>query len=254
MPLLYYNYYFIIDFLICEWYNYTERTFLDREDSMKISEMPTEKQLKHYKELLEKRIATENIKEKLETKLEKEITRNAFKKAGDLFSFPFKKGAFAALLEAILFLGATIIFASCGFFVIWAILFCAIVDFLYIILYGLAYPCMILYFALFKKPRVKSLEKKLKKVKNTLSHMTKKETLQQKIRSLEPKKSESTYSSSSYTSSSEITSTSGITSTDYYKSKVDEYYRQYMGYPPKDDSSLSSLSTDTTLDLHPGDY
>ena len=48
MPLLYYNYYFIIDFLICEWYNYTERTFLDREDSMKISEMPTEKQLKHY--------------------------------------------------------------------------------------------------------------------------------------------------------------------------------------------------------------
>lgn len=155
---------------------------------MEISEMPIEKQLKHYKELLEKRIATENIKEKLETKLEKEITRNAFKKAGDLFSFPFKKGAFAALLEAILFLGATIIFAGCGFFVIWAILFCAIVDFLYIILYGLAYPCMILYFALFKKTRVKSLEKKLKKVENTLSHMTEKETLQKKIRSLEPEK------------------------------------------------------------------
>ena len=82
MPLLYYNYYFIIDFLICEWYNYTERTFLDREDSMKISEMPTEKQLKHYKELLEKRIATENIKEKIETKLEKEIRETPLKKPG----------------------------------------------------------------------------------------------------------------------------------------------------------------------------
>ncbi len=47
---------------------------------------------------------------------------------------------------------------------------------------------------------------------------------------------------------------SGVESTDYYKEKVDEYYRLYMNFPPKEEKTLSDLATDTTLDLHPGDY
>ena len=50
------------------------------------------------------------------------------------------------------------------------------------------------------------------------------------------------------------TSNPGVEETEWYKEKSDEYYRMYMGFPPKEESSLSSLSTDATLDMHPGDY
>ena len=66
----------------------------------------------------------------------------------------------------------------------------------------------------------------------------------------------SSSSSSSYSSSSSssYTTTSDVTSTEYYKEAVDKYYRTYMGFPPKDENKLPDYATDTTLDMHPGDY
>lgn len=219
---------------------------------MNISEMSNSSQLKYYEEKLAIREKKENLRDKLEQALDREQNFNAFAKAKKIFSFPFKNEAFGALFDAILFLGATLIFSVCAFFVLWAVLFCAIVDFIYIILFGLAYPFVLLYFAIFKKQRIEKLKKKLNKVKNSLSGMPEKEELQNKIRSLN-KTQTSTHTDSSNSSAS-YSSSSGIESTDYYKNKKDEYYRLYMGFPPKEESSLSSLSTDTTLDLHPGDY
>ena len=216
----------------------------------KKTEISVGEQLKYYEDKLALRVKKENLLEKQEKALEREECFGAFWHAKRVFSFPFKGGAFAALWTAILALGATLIFSGCAFFVTWAVAFCAIVDLIYAILYGLGYPFIVAYFAIFKKKRIKRLKAKINKTTMSLSQMTPKSELKQKIRELNKN---NTTERNSYTGSTY--STSGITNTEYYKNKKEEYFRQYMGYPPKDeDSGLSSLSTDTTLDLHPGDY
>ena len=201
--------------------------------------------LRYYTERLAERVEKENLIREQEKALEGEKTRSAFKKAASLFSFPFKSDAFGALLTAILTLYMTIIFAGCAIFVIIAVVFCALVDFLYIILFGLFYPFALLYFAAFKPLRIRRLGKKLEKTNNSLAHMISKKELEDKIAELKRNMPET---------KSVYTSNPGVEETEWYKEKSDEYYRMYMGFPPKEESSLSSLSTDATLDMHPGDY
>ena len=95
------------------------------------------------------------------------------------------------------------------------------------------------------------MEGKLEKVRKTLSKGKSSGAIRREID--EREKVNSSYSSSS-SSSSSYTPTSDVTSTDYYKEAVDKYYRVYMGFPPKDDGKLPDYATDTTLDMHPGDY
>jgi hypothetical protein len=216
----------------------------------RVVDMSNGEKVRYYKEKLDHRIKSENLLKRYKEALEREKSLSAHRKVKRVFSFPFKGGAFAALWDAILFLGATLIFASCGFFVLWAIIFCALVDFIYMVAFGLGYPFILAYFVIFKNARIKALEKKINKTRKHLSSIMKKEEIKTKLSDAEKALNSSQYS---YTVSS-YSSTSGIESTEYYKAKTDEYFRAYMGQPPKDDNSLSSLSTDTTLDMHPGDY
>lgn len=199
---------------------------------------------KRIEEAIEKRGRLEGLKKKYNKKLADERKLSAFKKAARCFSFPFKEEAFSALWTAARTVMITIIFASCAGFIAVAAMVCGIIDLLYILLFAVAYPFLVLYFLLFKGLRIKCFERKIEKINQQLKSCRSMKTLSKELAECNPK------STHSYTSSD----SSGITSTDYYKEKVDEYYRIYMGYPPKEDKALSDLATDTTLDLHPGDY
>lgn len=199
---------------------------------------------KRLEEAIEKRGKLEGLKKKYQEKLKNEREVSAHKQAARCFSFPFKAEAFSALWTAAHTVMITIIFASCAGFIAVAAMVCAIIDAVYILLFAVAYPFLFLYFLLFKGLRIKCFERKLEKINQQLNSYPSMRTLSRELAECNPK------STHSYTSSD----SSGITSTDYYKEKADEYYRIYMGYPPKEDKPLSDLSTDTTLDLHPGDY
>ena len=203
-------------------------------------------------EKLDKRIKLENTRKKYKTKIKKEQSRTAFEKAKATFSIPFTREAFDKLLTAMLAMIVTIIFASCSGTMVIAMLFCAIVDVLYLAFYVIAFPFILLYFAVFKGARIKSLERKLKKVNEKLSKGKSSSALKKELAECEARIKSSSSSSSS--TSTSYSSSSGITDTEYYKEAVDRYYRTYMGFPPKEGDSLPDRATDTTLDMHPGDY
>ena len=210
--------------------------------------------LRALREKLEKRVELENKREKYKKKIKEEQTLSAFKKAKGAFSLPFKKSAFENLVMAMITLLCTIIFASCSGAIVIAMLFCAVVDVLYVPLYFVFFPFLMLYFIVFKGLRIKILEGKLEKVRKTLSKGKSSKALRREIEECE-KVNSSHSSSSSYSSSSySNTPSSDVTSTEYYKEAVDKYYRTYMGFPPKDENKLPDYATDTTLDMHPGDY
>ena len=212
---------------------------------MRIINMTPSQQIKHYTDMLVRREEMEKQEVDLEKALKRERELSAAKKAARLFSLPFKKRAFKAINDASQVLALTFVFAVLAAFVQFGSVFCAIVDFVYIILFGLFYPFALFYFAAFKSLRIKKFEEKIEKIEKSLSNMTSRKVLEEKIAKIKNDMPETT---SSYTSKS------SVEDTEWYKEKSDEYYRMYMGYPPKEESSLSSLSTDTTLDLHPGDY
>ena len=204
-------------------------------------------------EKLDKRIKLENTREKYKTKIKKEQSHTAFEKAKAAFDIPFKQEAFEKLLTAMLAMIVTIIFASCSGAMVIAMLFCAIVDVLYLAFYVIAFPFILLYFAVFKGARIKRLERKLNKVIEKLSKGKSSSALKKELAECEAR-IKSNSSSSSSSSSTSYSSSSGITDTEYYKEAVDRYYRTYMGFPPKEGDSLPDRATDTTLDMHPGDY
>ena len=211
--------------------------------------------LRALREKLEKRVELENKREKYKKKIKEEQTLSAFKKAKGAFSLPFKKSAFENLVMAMITLLCTIIFASCSGAIVIAMLFCAVVDVLYVPLYFVFFPFLMLYFIVFKGLRIKILEGKLEKVRKTLSKGKSSGAIRREIEEREKVNSSSSSSSSySSSSSSSYTPTSDVTSTEYYKEAVDKYYRTYMGFPPKDENKLPDYATDTPLDMHPGDY
>ena len=149
--------------------------------------MNDEQYLKYLKRCLEDRVSAENEKKRLTKRLEREKTVSAFKKAAGLFSVPFKGEAFASLFEAMLTLLCTILFAGCNFLLIIAVIFCAVVDVLYTVLFGIFYPFAVLYFALFKGMRVKRLEKKLRNAEFKLRMCMDETVLKQKLKIYEGK-------------------------------------------------------------------
>ena len=193
---------------------------------------------------LAKRVKLENKREKYNKKLKNEETLTAFQKVKKAFSFPFKKDAFGDMLSAMLVVLCSIIFASCTGFIAIAIVFCALVDALYIPLYGISYPFLLLYFFIFKGLRIKILDAKLRKVREKLSSGKSSKALKREIAQLEKTPYRTTSGSSS-----------NIRDTEYFKAKSQEYFDGYMGTNTDNGgSNLPDYATDTTLDLHPGGY
>ena len=177
-------------------------------------------------------------------KRRKRQQRGAFGWAVSLFCFPFNANAFSAMWEAALFLLCTLIFASVASFVGLGIVLCAILDGLYAVLFFVAYPFIALFLLCFGGAIARRTEKRLMAVEKKIKALD--------IISVE--REIALRERETHREASSDRPSSGIENTDYYKEQKDKYYRQYMGFPPKDDKPLSDLATDPTLDLHPGDY
>ena len=190
-------------------------------------------------------------KTRLENKL-KVQKKNPFLRAFGLFSLPFKVEAFEALNTAMISLICTFIFAVIGCFVGLGAVLCVIADAVYCVLFVPFYPFAVLYLAWFGKRGLALTEKRLAALEKEIGELDI-VAVEKCVAVREARQRIESERASSSTSSSD-TSTSGVENTDYYKSKKDEYYRQYMGYPPKDDRPLSDLATDTSLDIDVGDY
>ena len=157
--------------------------------------------------------------------LKRETDKNALQRAASLFSFPFGKEAFGTLFSAIGSLTITIIFANCAIFVVLAVIFCAIVDVLFLPLFGIFYPFAVLYFLLFKRARIRCFKKRIAQAEREIKQYDIVK-LQRELVAEER--------------------------------ALDEYIRDYdpnpTPTPPVTPVSLPSYATDVTLDIHPGDY
>ena len=199
---------------------------------------------------IDKRQKLENLCKKQREEIEKEKNISAFKKAWGFFSWPFDGEKISSLIEFIPAVIATVLFAGASVLLGFAALFCAIVDLVWLLIFCVLYPFILLYCAIFKAPRIKRMEKKLKETETELKELPSLDALKNELKLY----SNGSSSSSSYLLSSDSPCVSDdVKNTDWYKQKKDEYFRFYMGYPPKEEH-LSDLATDTTLDLHPGDY
>ena len=202
-----------------------------------------EQRLEKYNFLSEKKAALEN-------KLRRSQSTSAPRRAAELFRLPFGKNALAAMWEASSFLGLTFIFAGVGALVGVGILLCLIIDAVWAVIFWALYPITLLFVILLHPVRVAALKHRLAKAEKALSTLDLKE-IQKAIKDKKEKEEreraerESTYHY--------IPISDAVKETDYYKNKVDEEYRRLMNLPPRDDS-LPSYATDTSLDLHPGDY
>ena len=206
-------------------------------------------------ELQKKRKAHEVLtqeKKKLEKKL-KVQKKNPFLRAFGLFSLPFKAGAFEALGGAMLYLFFTFIFSVVACFVGLGAVLCVIADAVYCVLFVPFYPFAVLYLALFGKKSLARTQSRLAEVEKEIG-MVDIVAVEKGVAARKERENKMHARESGHAESSSHTSTSGVESTDYYKSKKDEYYRQYMGFPPKDERPLSDLATDTALDIDVGDY
>ena len=99
----------------------------------------------------------------------KKAKKGAFRQAIGLFVFPFRGSAFVALFQAIVVLLCTIIFSGLAMPVLIAVIFCAIVDLLALLLYIPAFPFAWLILAFTKKARIERLEKALAQAEEELS-------------------------------------------------------------------------------------
>ena len=194
-------------------------------------------------------------RQKYESRLKKEEERSAFRKAAGLFFLPFGKTAFETMKDWAEFLMATILFAGCAAFVGILGLLAAIADVLYLLLYGISYPVLVLFFLLAHPLRLchfRRMASRLREEEKAFdigalkSEITMVEKQLKKLRAEEEEVRR--VSSSGYVHVSDA-----VKETDWYKNKVDEEYRRLMGHPPKD-TSLPSYATDVTLDMHPGDF
>ena len=166
-----------------------------------------------YDEALEK-------KAKAERRL-KWAKRATFLQAITLFRFPFGKGAFAALGQAIVVLLCTIIFSGVAMPVVIATVFCAVVDLLALVLYVPVFPFAWLILAVTKKARVARWEEKLAEEEKALSRFDP-VALAEEIKRLRPK------------TTSVGSSSSGVENTEWFKRKQEEHFDRYMGRAPRE--------------------
>ena len=112
---------------------------------MKIKETIDRKRLKKLEKQRKKYIYLQGKKTRFLKTIETENSRSCFKNALCSFSFPFKKGAFRELFYAV---GITF-FAVFGLglpFVLIALIFCALADLAYLLLFVVLFPLTCLYF------------------------------------------------------------------------------------------------------------
>ena len=181
-------------------------------------------------------------KAKYTNALTREKEHSAFKKAASLFRFPFGKAAFARIGDASSFLWGTIFFAGVACFVWFGAFLCVIADLVYILLFGVCYPVVLLFYLFFRPLRVRRFSGRLQELEKALRpydiHAIERELAELKsvVAASRPREKRA-----------------GVEDTEWYQEKADEEYRRLMNLPPKK-KGLSNLSTDTTLDMHPGDH
>ena len=205
-----------------------------------------EQRLEKYNSLSGKKAALEN-------KLDRTNSTAAPRRAAELFRLPFGKKALGAMWEASSFLGLTFIFAGVGALVGVGILLCLIIDAVWAVIFWALYPITLLFVILLHPVRVAALKHRLAKAEKALLTLDLEEiqkAIKDKKEKEERERAERAERESTY---HYIPISDAVKETDYYKNKVDEEYRRLMNLPPRDDS-LPSYATDTSLDLHPGDY
>ena len=185
-----------------------------------------------------------------ESSLKRETEVSPFKRAAALFSFPFKQGAFAAIGECAFGALCTIIFAGCAGVILLGALLCAIVDFVWMVLFWVFYPVLVLLLLIIHpvrlgvlRARSRALAKEMKEFDPAALAAEVKATEKKLEAARRAERDAEPY----------VPRTSGVEQTEWYKQKVDDEYRRLMGLPPRD-NSLPAYATDVTLDLHPGDY
>ena len=150
----------------------------------------------------------------------KKAKKGAFLQAIGLFVFPFRGGAFAALFQAIVVLLCTIIFSGVAMPVLLAVIFCAVVDLLALVLYIPVFPFAWLILAATKKKRIARLEKTLTQTEKELAEFDPKHIAEEISRLKE--------------NTTAAPSTSGVENTEWFKRKQQEHYDRYMGYAPRE--------------------
>ena len=210
---------------------------------MKDKGLTPEQKLREYEQYKSK-------ESELQNKLDRTNSTAAPRRAARLFRLPFGKNALGAMWEAASFLGLTFIFAGVGALIGIGIFLCLIVDAVWSVIFWVLYPVMLLFVILLHPLRVASLKHRLAKVEEELSSLNLEE-IRKEIR--DKKEREEKERAERETTTHYVPMSSGVTETDYYKARVDDEYRRLMNLPPRDDS-LPSYATDTSLDLHPGDY
>ena len=210
---------------------------------MKKKRLTPEEKLEKYNRLSKK-------KDAIQRRLKYSESRKAPARVARLFRLPFGKEAFEAMWEAIIFLYCTILLAGVGSLVGLGIVLAAIADVLWTLIFWPLYPVILLACLIAHPLHVVAWNRSLKKVQQEISALNigrVRKQLQEK------KEKEERERAARRTTSPSVSISSGVTETDYYKRKVEEEYRRLMNLPPIDDS-LPSYATDTSLDLHPGDY
>ena len=185
-----------------------------------------------------------------ESSLKREREVSPFKRAAALFSFPFKQGAFAAIGECAFSALCTIIFAGVASVIMLGALFCAIVDFVWMLLFWVLYPVLVLLLFIIHpvrlwllKAKKRALDAEMKEFDPAALTAEVKAVERELDRARKAERDAEPY----------VPRTSGVEETEWYKNKVDDEYRRLMGLPPRD-NSLPAYATDVTLDMHPGDY
>ncbi|MBQ8173958.1 MAG: hypothetical protein IJ009_00985 [Clostridia bacterium] len=196
-------------------------------------------------------------RDRYRAKLAREGKLNAFKKTASLFSFPFKGHVFSDMFSTALSLILTFIFSVIGSFVLLGIILCAIVDFLYILLYGVFFPFACLYYAVFGPLRRRHFTRKIARAEKKLARYDL-PTLRGRIAACERAMADIVSAEKAACEAERahepyVPRPTGVEQTEWYQNKVDDEYRRLMGLPPRD-NSLPAYATDVTLDLHPGDY
>lgn len=195
-----------------------------------------EARLLEWKEKESEILWIERKRDEAAQKLGREKGRSAARKAADLFSFPFKGDFLSDMFSTATAMILSFILSVIGGFVLLGILLFALIDLLYILLFGVFYPFALLYFALFGSLRAAIYASRVRRYEKALAELDA-PAVKRRVRELERELK------------------------DIYEAEEREWRATHPEEPPTftpppvpQPPILGPLSTDPTLDLHPGDY
>jgi len=174
-----------------------------------------------------------NLNTKYANKINFENRSSLLTKAKNLFFLPFNKDAFSTLFQTAVTLLLTFVFSGISPIIFLSIVFCAIIDVAYVVVYVALFPLILVFCFAMKPVKIAHYNASIRKTEKLLVKYD------------------------IYKINDEINK---------LRDGIKEYERSLpIGDSDADDipvivpqngtnSPLSPLSTDTTLDLHPGDY